>query len=425
MPARSKVSYVDDALSVGRRLRLAREEAGISQRALSFPGCTAAHISKIESGNRIPSLQVLRELATRIGVDEAYLARGQRALAPQSQNAVLVRLAIRLGDFDVARHLVREMLDALSSPRERAIAYALQGEIGLAEGDLAAAHSAFAEAVSLDEQLEGREPDTAEALGRLHLQSHDRESAITVFQRNLERATATDDRINQLRFASLLASALIDCGRSESAEAVLADALGTPDSSRDPLSFVRRYWTRAQQPDSEAATRAITQAVTLLATADQQCHQRRITQLLAHLELNRGNHARAAALLEQATPALVAGGRSLELASFHVDRARALFLANRYEEARSAAHEAAPLVASHSGPEAIRSASHLADVFGALGDDEHAIAFYELAITLGEEQNNHTTQVYASLASIHERRGNKAATLETLRRGFKPALRTT
>ena len=58
----------------------AREAAGLSQRELAFPGCSAAYISRIERGERIPSLQVMRELARRTGVSEAFLARGRETL---------------------------------------------------------------------------------------------------------------------------------------------------------------------------------------------------------------------------------------------------------------------------------------------------------------------------------------------------------
>jgi transcriptional regulator with XRE-family HTH domain len=58
----------------------ARIAAGLSQRSLSFPGCSAAYISRIERGERIPSLQVMREIAARTGVSEAYLAYGRNEL---------------------------------------------------------------------------------------------------------------------------------------------------------------------------------------------------------------------------------------------------------------------------------------------------------------------------------------------------------
>ena len=50
--------------------------AGLSQRQLSFQGCSAAYISRIEAGDRVPSLQLLRKLATRLDADEQYLATG-------------------------------------------------------------------------------------------------------------------------------------------------------------------------------------------------------------------------------------------------------------------------------------------------------------------------------------------------------------
>jgi transcriptional regulator with XRE-family HTH domain len=80
MPSkRQRTLHVDDPLAVGKRLFEARRAAGLSQRDLAFPGCSAAYISRIEQGERVPSLQVLREVASRCGVTEAYLAWGRKA----------------------------------------------------------------------------------------------------------------------------------------------------------------------------------------------------------------------------------------------------------------------------------------------------------------------------------------------------------
>jgi transcriptional regulator with XRE-family HTH domain len=43
---------------------------------LSFPGCTAAYISRIEKGERVPSLQLIREFAVRLGVSEEFISHG-------------------------------------------------------------------------------------------------------------------------------------------------------------------------------------------------------------------------------------------------------------------------------------------------------------------------------------------------------------
>jgi transcriptional regulator with XRE-family HTH domain len=74
---RPRTPHYDDPEAVGRRLYEARESAGLSQRDLAFPGCSAAYISRIERGERIPSLQVMRELARRTGIGESTLAYGR------------------------------------------------------------------------------------------------------------------------------------------------------------------------------------------------------------------------------------------------------------------------------------------------------------------------------------------------------------
>ena len=77
---RARTPHYDDPAAVGRRVFEAREAAGLSQRELAFPGCSAAYISRIERGERVPSLQVMRELARRTGVSEQELAFGKETL---------------------------------------------------------------------------------------------------------------------------------------------------------------------------------------------------------------------------------------------------------------------------------------------------------------------------------------------------------
>ena len=72
-----KARHVDDPVAVGRRLRGARERAGLSQAALAAAGgCSGAYISRVEVGDRTPSLQLLRRLGRRLGVSADYLATG-------------------------------------------------------------------------------------------------------------------------------------------------------------------------------------------------------------------------------------------------------------------------------------------------------------------------------------------------------------
>lgn len=77
---RARIPHYDDPVAVGHRLREAREAAGASQRDVQFAGCSAAYISRIERGERIPSLQVLRELGRRLDVTESWLAYGRERI---------------------------------------------------------------------------------------------------------------------------------------------------------------------------------------------------------------------------------------------------------------------------------------------------------------------------------------------------------
>jgi transcriptional regulator with XRE-family HTH domain len=63
--------------TIAERLRRLRGELGWSQRRLARAGYTAAYISRLESGERQPSVHVIRRLATELGVDPYYLETGQ------------------------------------------------------------------------------------------------------------------------------------------------------------------------------------------------------------------------------------------------------------------------------------------------------------------------------------------------------------
>ncbi len=89
-------SHVDDPAAVGRRLKDARLAAGLSQRQLSFPGCSAAYISRLEAGDRVPSLQLLRKIAEKLAADEQYLATGVERVEQDPPEVVAAELERRL-----------------------------------------------------------------------------------------------------------------------------------------------------------------------------------------------------------------------------------------------------------------------------------------------------------------------------------------
>ena len=115
-------THVDDPAAVGRRLRDARLSAGLSQRSLAMPGCSSAYISRLEAGDRVPSLQLLRKLAQKLGVDEEYLARGVSRVQETPPELVEAEVARRLGDvrFAIARYQAVLETTSISAARDQA-----------------------------------------------------------------------------------------------------------------------------------------------------------------------------------------------------------------------------------------------------------------------------------------------------------------
>ena len=223
MPARQKLTYVDDARSVGRRIRQARTAAGLSQRDLSFPGCTPAYISRIEKGERVPSLQILREFATRLGASEGYLATGREAAAEAP--LVSARAALRLGEVAQARESLDAALAGARTDAERAAASALYGEVALYESDAVAAIEALERALQLIRSLSGvTRRSLMRSGGRTRVRTSMSRRSVSSSD-NYERARTAKDLTNKIRFGALLANAYSDSGNFARSEEVLGDLI--------------------------------------------------------------------------------------------------------------------------------------------------------------------------------------------------------
>src|SRR2546421_3657249 len=164
---RQKSTHVDDPKEVGRRLKDARERSGLSQRQLAFPGCSPAYISRIEAGDRIPSLQLLREMGKRLGVSEDYLATGTER-ADDSAAMIEAELALRLDEREVARELYEEALERAGPGLERARALAGLGQLAFQEGKPREAARRLEEAQRLWKGDLQDQPAVAETLGRAY-----------------------------------------------------------------------------------------------------------------------------------------------------------------------------------------------------------------------------------------------------------------
>src|SRR5436305_961998 len=211
--------------SVGQRVRRLRLARGMTQRQLSVPGVSYAYVSRIESGERLPSLKVLRILARRLGVPLDYLETGARVPAAAERELRLgdAELELRLGrDLEKAERVFREELEEEEEParaawREADSAGALvhiHRAIGLLEPtedthNLALAHLLCAQLLNLD----GRSREA----GR-HLEQAER-----LFVLGAEESDLGVLRAEQAKRAAALGHAEEALARAREAERLLGD----------------------------------------------------------------------------------------------------------------------------------------------------------------------------------------------------------
>ena len=418
---RQKSTHVDDPAAVGQRLKEARERKGLSQRQLSFQGCSPAYISRIESGDRIPSLQLLRELGRRLGVSEDYLATG-RELRPARDELLEAEVALRLDDLELAERLYR---DALAGGDEAARAHALAGlgELASRKGDPRRAIDLLEEAIALDGSLQ-YEPSPAETLGRAYATVGEPESAIAIFERCFDRAERTQDAFEIVRFGVLLAYAFMDTGNLRRAEELLGRALAIGRDSTNPTIRMQLYWSQSklhgERNDLDTAADYARRALEVLRITEDTHRTARAYQLLAHIEIDRGRAEEALELLREGWPILERTGNPLERAHFRIEEARALARLGRGEEAAALAMELTGLLGDALPEDAGRAYGLLGDIFADLGDSARALELYELAAELLERHNptRYVVAVYTKLADLLEAQGQKEAAFEVMKKAL-------
>jgi tetratricopeptide (TPR) repeat protein len=418
---RQKSTHVDDPQAVGDRLRAAREAAGLSQRQLAFPGCSPAYVSRIESGDRIPSLQLLRELGRRLGVSEDYLATGSD---PRDRDGAVVEadVALRLGKLDEAEALYARLIDDAPDETAQAVAHAGLGQVAYRRGDPRLAVERFETALGLSGESEGELPDLADSLGRAYAMVGELESAIAVFERALAAAEKRGEPLERIRFQLLLGEALIDSGNFGRAEEVLAGALAAGKDSLNPNVRIDLFWTQsrlhAERNDPETAARYARRALEVLSLTEDTYRTGRAHQLLAHIELDRGRPEEALELLAEGWPLLEASANPLERAQYRLEEARALAKLGRVEEAGALAMQISGVIADAHPEDAARSYATLAEVYEETGDRDRALELYELAAELlrPTNPNRYLAGIYARMAELHEAEGRADAAYEHMKK---------
>ncbi len=420
---RSLTTHIDSPKEVGARLRQARERACLSQRRLAFPGCTAAYISRIEAGARVPSLQMIQQLALRLDVSGQWLATGVEPATADPAELVEAEVALRLGELEEAERLYRAHLQPGDPARGAALA-------GL--GQIAFRAERMGQAIELFEQaLEARkgsmlaDPGAVDALGRAYAIAGAMESSIALFERALAEATEAGASIEQLRFSVLLANALIDVGAFGKAERAMADVIAIALGSDDPVTSARIFWSQSRlhsmRSEPQLASRYARRAHEILERTENDSYVALAYHLLAYAEVESGNYAEALELLDRGRELLGDSGKRLD-ARFSIEEARALIGLDRHADAARAASKALELLETMQPADRGRAFVTLADVFLASGDGVRGRMLLEQGLeNLIEHGNRFALEAGRRLADLLESQGDTAGALAVLKRATEAA----
>lgn len=419
---RQKSRHVDDPSKVGERLREARERAGLSQRAIAFEGCSPAYISRIEAGERIPSLQVLRELGRRIGVTPEFLATGGEAQHEAENALVEAEIALRLDDLDAAEAGFVKRSEA-GDPAFRSRALEGLGQVAARRGDAREAIRLLEEALSVAGAEPADRPSLADSLARAYASAGELAPAISLLRQCVDAFATREDPVQYVRFAAILGSALTDTGDFTGAEQTLAEALTRGRGAVDPYTRARLYWAQSRllttQGNQEGAARYARLTLATLRATEDTYALAHVMEMLAHIQIELGKADEALELLDEGEPLIRTSGTDAEVAHFRLERARALAALGDEEQAGALAHEVAGQLRDQPTAEG-RSYVLLGEIFERLGDEERARELYELAIERLEEQpvGRYLVVAYRRLAESLKRAGRRDEALALLERAL-------
>jgi tetratricopeptide (TPR) repeat protein len=417
---RKKSTHVEDVVALGARLKHAREQAGLSQRRLSFKGCSPAYISRVEAGDRTPSPAVIRQLAERLGVSESWLTTGKQATAGHWLREA--EIALRLDEIEDARSLYQAGLEDRTDDADRSAALEGLAEIALRTGDPQLAVDLAEQALQVTAEAPEQRPSLANCLARSYAALGEMAPAIAVLERCVEHLSS--DPVQFVRFSASLGAALTDNGNFAEAERVIASALARGRELVDPYARARLYWSESrllqEQGNSEGAERYALRTLEILRATEDAYAIGLILQMLAHITIDLGRPADALELLREGWPKIAATASPLEVTQYRIEEARALGALGEHEQAAALAMELTQELGQAHPLDAGRAYLLLAQTFEAAGDSPRAQELYELAIELLEERppSRHLVTAYREYATLLKESGKSDRALEVLERAL-------
>ncbi|HEY1368545.1 MAG TPA: helix-turn-helix transcriptional regulator [Gaiellaceae bacterium] len=330
--------------SIGARLRRLRLERGLSQRQVAAPGVSYAYVSRIESGERTPSVRAIRQLARKLGVTPGYLETGVEI---DSVEALELRLAdaelrLRLGDHSTeGRHALLAVLrEAVTAGEDDLVTRAqiCLGLSSLAAGNQRESVRYLSAAVASPLTSPAAHANVYISLSKaLRFMDRAGEAAEMLDEALDELAPDTPDANGtRLRLATYLSYALTDLGEFERARAVLEDVDDGGDG--EPHAQVTIYWSLARLAYMEGrprvALREMRRAIVLLDHTEDSLELARAHLFSAEVHLWGGNVAGASQHLQHAGRLESLGADARDLGTLHSCRAVVNARRGEFERAR-------------------------------------------------------------------------------------------
>jgi tetratricopeptide (TPR) repeat protein len=418
-----------DPGELGARIKAARVAAGLTQPALAGNDASVAFLSRIESGQRRASTELLTTFAARLGVTVEYLVLGDgwedaRRLELQLDHA---ELSLAGGEATNALDLARDVLThagleavAGGSVRARYVEAAALDALGDADA-VAAFQQLLVGAAESAIHIKA-----ATALCRIWREQGQFDRAIACAQSALGDAPPEVLGSEEgIRLSVTLAAALFVAGRAEEAAELCDRAIAESERLSSPVARASAYWNasviRAESGDLAEALPLAKRALHLLENTER---VRDIGRLRTQL---------SAIMLRTDPPRLEDAQEQLRLADTELDWSEA----NPADKARNdlvnaqallmdgdteRAHDRALAVLDACGDQlpliGVDALTVLGQIAWTAGDREAAQVWYRRAITMltGFGSDREAAQVWFELGTLAAQAGLVAESADAFRR---------
>lgn len=345
-PRLAELSRTMPASELGRRVRAARVAAGMTQAEIAGGEVTAAHVSRIESGQRRPEIRLLTHLAGRMGITLHELLTDQRVDDLRQLELMIdhAELALAGGDAPAALEQASAALGRLpgtGTPQWLA-AKRVQAGAFEAHGDLSAA-IAVLEEVTATPTADANWLRSLIALSRCYRDAGDFARAIAVG----EKAGATIAQLGieglteAIQLTVTVAAAYHRLGDTDQAMRTCLRALAAAERFDSPIAKASAYWNAstietATNGATPAAVDMAKRALALFELGEDNRNLAKIRAEVATLQLaeNPPDPRGALGTLDTAERELRWSGASAwEMALVHITRGRAHLMLGEYDEA--------------------------------------------------------------------------------------------